>query len=272
MVGRDVTLTVSKDSGRPGEAVLAVSELVVRDERGHQAVDEVSLQVRAGEILAIAGVQGNGQEELVQALVGLRPVTSGSIVLDGVQVAGHTPRQILDAGVGYIPEDRQHDGIVGSFSVTENLVLDRYCRPPFSRGHRLLATELERNAVGRIAEFDIRAAGPSVPAQTLSGGNQQKIVIAREMSRPLRLLIASQPTRGLDVGAQEFIHRRIVDERDNGAAVVIVSTELDEVMNLADRIVVMYRGRVVGELPGDVARDTIGLMMAGIPAQSEVPA
>jgi simple sugar transport system ATP-binding protein len=272
MVGRDVVLTVPKTVAKPGVTVLDVRDVVIVDDRGNTAVDHVSLDVRAGEILAIGGVQGNGQEELVESLVGLRPVASGSIVLGDVDITRLSPRDILDQGVGYIPEDRQHDGIVGAFSVAENLVLDLYRRQPFSGRIRIAGNELEKNAQTRVAEFDIRTSSTSTPAAALSGGNQQKIVVARELSRPLRLMIASQPTRGLDVGAQEFIHRRIVAERDSGAAVIIVSTELEEVMSLADRIAVIYRGRIVGELTGEVSRETIGLMMAGIQSDADVPA
>jgi ABC-type uncharacterized transport system ATPase subunit len=266
MVGRDVVLTVPKNDAKPARAVLRIRDLVVCDDRGHEAVDHVSLDVCAGEIVAIAGVQGNGQEEFVECLIGLRPGVSGSVLLNGVETTTLTPRQILDSGVGYVPEDRQRDGVVGAFSVAENLALDIYCRPPFSRGMRVLRSELEENARQRIAEFDIRATSSRVPAATLSGGNQQKIVIARELSRPLTLIIASQPTRGLDVGAREFIHRRLIAERDGGAAVVIVSTELDEVMGLADRIAVIYRGGIVGLVPGDASREAVGLMMAGVAA------
>jgi ABC-type uncharacterized transport system ATPase subunit len=266
MVGRSVELVVDKSPAEPGAPALEVADLVVRDDRGHVTVDGVTLQVGEGEIVALAGVQGNGQEELVEALLGIRPIDGGSITLYGRSLVGQTPHQVLGRGVGYVPEDRQHDGLVGSFSVAENLVLDLYDRPEFSRGPSLRLGEIRRNAEQRIQEFDIRTPSPAVPVGTLSGGNQQKVVLARQLSRPLRLLVASQPTRGVDVGAQEFIHRRVVAERDRGTPVVIVSTELDEVLALADRIAVLYRGRIIGVLPGGASRDELGLMMAGVPA------
>ncbi|HEY3714143.1 MAG TPA: ABC transporter ATP-binding protein [Jatrophihabitantaceae bacterium] len=267
MVGREVSLTVDKPPARPGAAVLEIDDLVVRDDRGSVTVDGVSLDVQEGEIVALAGVQGNGQEELVEALLGLRGVERGSIRLHGRSVIGGATHSILRQGMGYVPEDRQHDGLVGSFSVAENLVLDLYDRPEFSRGLALRLDAIRRNAGQRVEEFDVRTQSAEVPAGTLSGGNQQKVVLAREMSRPLRVFVASQPTRGVDVGAQEFIHNRIVAERDRGTAVVLVSTELDEVLALADRIAVMYRGKVIGVLPGGATRDEVGLMMAGVPPE-----
>jgi len=267
MVGREVSLTVDKPPAQPGAAVLEIDDLVVRDDRGSVTVDGVSLDVQEGEIVALAGVQGNGQEELVEALLGLRGVERGSIRLHGRSVVGGATHSILGQGVGYVPEDRQHDGLVGPFSVAENLVLDLYDRPEFSRGLALRLDAIRRNAEQRVQEFDVRTQSAEVPAGTLSGGNQQKVVLAREMSRPLRVFVASQPTRGVDVGAQEFIHNRIVAERDRGTAVVLVSTELDEVLALADRIAVMYRGKVIGVLPGGATRDEVGLMMAGVPPE-----
>jgi simple sugar transport system ATP-binding protein len=271
MVGRDVQLVVDKAPATPGEAALEVADLTVRDDSGADVVDEVSFTVRAGEILGIAGVQGNGQSELAEAILGLRPAT-GSIRLDGTELVGRTPREAIAAGVGFIPEDRSHDGVVGDFTVAENLVLDLYDTAPFSRGLSLDLGEIGRNATDRIAEYDIRALSPAVPAGTLSGGNQQKVVVAREMSRPLRLLVASQPTRGVDVGAMEFIHQQIVAQRDRGCPVVVVSTELDEVAALADRIAVMYRGRIVAVVPPDTSREELGLLMAGITDEAAVPA
>jgi simple sugar transport system ATP-binding protein len=267
MVGRDVQLVVDKAPATPGEPALRLRDLVVLDDRGQTSVAGVDLEVRAGEIVALAGVQGNGQEELVEALLGLRPIETGEISLNGTSLIGQLPHQVLRDGVGYVPEDRQHDGLVGAFSVAENLVLDLYDRDDYSHGPALRLDAIRENAEQRVAEFDIRPPTPTAPASTLSGGNQQKVVIAREMSRPLKLFIASQPTRGVDVGAQEFIHRRIVAERDLGTPVVIVSTELDEVLALADRIAVMYRGKVIGILPGGASRDEVGLMMAGVPAE-----
>jgi simple sugar transport system ATP-binding protein len=270
MVGRDVQLMVDRQPAKATDTehvALRVTELTVRDDRDIVTVDGLSLDVRAGEIVALAGVQGNGQEELVEAILGLRVPEHGSITLHGRSLIGRSPRQILADGVGYVPEDRQHDGLVGGFSVAENLVLDCYDRPPFGRGLSLRPNEIRRNARTQVEEFDVRTSSADAPASTLSGGNQQKVVLAREMSRPLKLLVASQPTRGVDVGAQEFIHRRIVAERDRGTPVVIVSTELDEVLALADRIAVLYRGRIIGVLPAGASRDEVGLMMAGVAAE-----
>jgi len=270
MVGRSVNLVVDKPEAKVAETVLSVRDLTVADDRGQTTVDGVSFDVAGGEIVALAGVQGNGQEELVESLLGLRHPVSGSVWMKGTDTAGESVDDILGRGVGFIPEDRQHDGIVSGFSVAENLVLDLYHRDEFSRGLSLRLDRIAANATSRVEEFDIRTSSPDAMASTLSGGNQQKVVVAREMSRPLTLLVASQPTRGVDVGAQEFIHRRIVDERDRGTAVVIVSTELDEVLGLADRILVMYRGAIIGELPGGASRDEVGLMMAGVPADQAV--
>ncbi|GAA1529431.1 ABC transporter ATP-binding protein [Kribbella lupini] len=263
MVGRAVDLVVNKEPAQPGAAVLTIEGLTVIDERGFTAVDAVDLEVRAGEILAVAGVQGNGQTELAEALLGLTPIAAGKISLDGNDLTGRSTRDRLDAGIGYVPEDRGHDGFVGSFTVAENLVLDLFRDEPFGRGLSLRTDEIEKNAHARIQEFDIRTQGADLPVSSLSGGNQQKVVLARELSRPLKLLVASQPTRGVDVGSIEFLHTRIVQERDQGTAVLIVSTELDEIAALADRVAVMYRGKVVGVVPADTPRDELGLMMAG---------
>jgi ABC-type uncharacterized transport system ATPase subunit len=267
MVGRAVSLAVDKEPAQAGDAVLQVDGLTVVDERHHVVVDDVSFEVQAGEVLAVAGVQGNGQTELTEAIMGLQPRASGSVQLDGKELLGRSVRQVLHAGVGFVPEDRKVDGLVGDFSVAENLVLDLHDRAPFAAGPVYKPAAVQRNAVDRIGEFDIRTGSGATLAKTLSGGNQQKVVIARELSRPLRLLIAAQPTRGLDVGSIEFVHKRIVGERDRGMAVLIVSTELDEVSALADRVLVMYRGKVVGIVPGDTDRDVLGLMMAGVPPQ-----
>jgi general nucleoside transport system ATP-binding protein len=270
MVGRAVSLTVEKEPAEPGQPVLTVDGITVVDLRDQVVVDGVSFDVRAGEILAVAGVQGNGQTELVEAIMGLQERVTGSIELEGVQLIDRSVRDTLRAGVGFIPEDRKVDGLVGDFTVAENLVLDLYDRPPFARGIRMKPGVVAENARQRMEEFDIRAGSIDTPAGTLSGGNQQKVVVAREMSRPIRLLIAAQPTRGLDVGSIEFVHRRIIAERDRGTPVLIVSTELDEVSALADRVLVMYRGKVVGIVPGDTDRDVLGLMMAGVPADEAV--
>jgi simple sugar transport system ATP-binding protein len=263
MVGRSVLLRVAKAPAEPGEMVLEVDDLTVLDERGHTAVDHLSLEVRAGEILAIAGVQGNGQTELVEALTGLLAPTGGTIRVAGRPLEGARPRAVLRAGVAHVPEDRVRDGLVASFSVAENLVLNTYDLEPFARGPVMNAGAIEVSAKQRAGEFDIRTPSVKAPVGTLSGGNQQKVIIARELTRPIKLLVASQPTRGLDVGSIEYVHRRIVEARDQGDAVLIVSSELDEVLALADRIVVMYRGRIVGERPGGADRDEIGLLMAG---------
>ncbi|WP_034268509.1 ABC transporter ATP-binding protein [Actinospica robiniae] len=264
MVGRSVQLVVDKAPAAPGAEALVVDGLTIRDVHGNAAVDDVSFTVRGGEILGIAGVQGNGQSELAEAILGLVPVESGSIRLDGRELLGRSPREVLDAGVGFIPEDRGHDGVVGEFSVAENLVLDLYKTAPFGKRLSVDLGEVERNAGERIAEFDIRPTDPAHPAGKLSGGNQQKVVVARELSRPLSLLVASQPTRGVDVGAMEFIHKRIVAERDLGRPILVVSTELDEVLALSDKVAVMYRGKIVGTVSADTPREKIGLLMAGI--------
>ena len=264
MVGRAVQLTVERPPAKPAEPVLQVEELVVLDDRGHVAVNGISFEVRAGEIVAVAGVQGNGQTELVEALTGLRPTRSGRILLDGRDITGATPNQIIDAGVGHVPEDRQNDGLIISFSIADNLVLDTFDRPPFARGLVRDFAAVAAAATERATAFDVRTPSIDIPASTLSGGNQQKVVVARAVSRKIKLLIASQPTRGLDVGSIEYIHERMVAERDRGVAVLIVSPELDEVLALGDRIPVMYRGEIVDIIPSDSAvREHIGLLMAG---------
>ncbi|MGP3535521.1 ABC transporter ATP-binding protein [Microbacterium sp. RD1] len=273
MVGRAVELTVHKDAPRIGSGTgLTVENLRVLTPTGTVVVDDVTFDVRPGEVVAIAGVQGNGQTELVEAIVGLADRVTGSVRLDGEELVGKSVRAILDQGVGYVPEDRTEDGLVGAFSVAENLILDRSSDPAFVTGATIRRGVLEEFARARIAEYDVRTRGADVPAGTLSGGNQQKVVIAREMSRELRLLVAAQPTRGVDVGSIEFIHTRIIQTRDAGVPVLVVSTELDEVAALADRIVVMYRGGIVGIVPGDTARDVLGLMMAGENTGSEAVA
>ena len=263
MVGREVNLTVDKGEANAGGPVLSVQGLSVYDAEDRAVVDDVSFEVRAGEILCIAGVQGNGQSELVEALVGLADRTAGEVLLDGVAILRRGTRAILELGVGYVPEDREHDGLVSSFSLAQNLVLDVVDRRPWSRRGILDRGAIQRNGAALVEQFDVRARDASVTAGTLSGGNKQKVVLAREMSRDLRLLIAAQPTRGLDVGSIEFVHRRMVEARDAGTAVLVVSTELDEVYALADRILVMYRGRVAGIVEPSTPRDDLGLLMAG---------
>jgi simple sugar transport system ATP-binding protein len=262
MVGRDVRLVVEKEPREPGEVALRVRNLTVVDDRGFPAVEDVSFDLHAGEVLGVAGVQGNGQTELVEAITGLRPA-AGSAELFGEQLVGASPRAVLRRGLGHVPEDRQHDGLVPDFSIAENLVLDQYDHAPFGGTVTLDLDAIAKNGAERLAEFDIRAESERTPAGALSGGNQQKVVVARALQRDPSLLIASQPTRGVDVGAMEFIHKRIIEQRDAGKAVLIVSTELDEITALSDRIAVMYRGRIVGIVPPDTSNEELGLLMAG---------
>jgi simple sugar transport system ATP-binding protein len=268
MVGRSVQLRVSKQTASPAGVVLRVEELSVPSEHGAPAVQSVSFDVHAGEILGIAGVQDNGQTELCEALMGLRPST-GSVVLDGMDISGASTRDRLRAGIGYIPEDRQEDGLVGAFTVADNLVLDVYDRPPYASGIVLKLDAVRKAAVRLVDEYDIRTSSVLTPAGTLSGGNQQKVVVARELSRGNKLLLASQPTRGLDVGSIEFVHSEIVQQRDRGVAVVIVSSELDEIYALSDRIAVMYEGKIVGFCSPDIAEHELGLLMAGAGAAEQ---
>jgi simple sugar transport system ATP-binding protein len=223
----------------------------------------VTFDVRAGEILGIAGVQGNGQTELCEALMGLRPVTSGSVHLSGRDITSEKPRQRIRDGIGYVPEDRQADGLVAAFSVSDNMILDVYDQPPYARGIALNLGAARENAQVRVEQFDVRTTSVETPAGTLSGGNQQKVILAREFGRDLRVLLASQPTRGLDVGSIEFVHKRIISERDKGVAVIIISAELDEIYALADRIAVMYEGEITGFRPPSVPVEELGLLMAG---------
>ena len=273
MVGRPVELTVQKNSASAGDVVLKVTDLTVLDADGRTHVENVSFEVRAGEIVGIAGVQGNGQTELVEALTGLRKATGGVISLDGKDLTHSNPRERHDMGMAHIPEDRQRQGLVGGLSVAENLVLTRYHDDQFSHG--LMVDWDAANAIADtlISEYDIRTPSKETGVGTLSGGNQQKVIVARELSRDLRLTIAAQPTRGVDVGSIEYIHSRIVKERDAGTAVLIVSTELDEVMALSDRLLVMFRGKVVAELdPKKVTPMEVGLYMAGSRPDSAVSA
>jgi simple sugar transport system ATP-binding protein len=263
MVGRAVELTVSKQPPTLGDVALTVTGLTVVDPIGQLVVNDVSFEVRRGEVLAVAGVQGNGQTELTEALVGLQERVRGSVILDGAELRGSSVRQVLDAGVGFVPEDRKEDGLVAEFSISENLMLDRSDGTPFVKAGTLQLATLAAFAKKKVAEFDVRTPSIETKAGRLSGGNQQKVVLARELSRDLRLFVAAQPTRGVDVGSIEFIHKRVIETRDAGVPVIVVSTELDEVTALADRIMVMYRGRVVGIVPGNTSRDVLGLMMAG---------
>jgi len=268
MVGRAVNLLVDKKPASPSpEPRLVMKAVSVARPNGTLAVDDLDLEVYGGEIVCIAGVQGNGQTELAEALLGLTPAEKGTIELDGTRLTGLTPRETIDAGLGFVPEDRKQDGCVGTFTVAENLILNHHEEHPYARGIALDLSRVRQNAAHRVAEFDIRTQSIEATVSSLSGGNQQKVVLARELSRSLALLVASQPTRGLDVGAIEFVHKRLVEERDRGTAVVISSTELDEVIALADRIAVMFRGRIVGIVPPDTSREVLGLMMAGVPTQ-----
>ncbi len=264
MVGREVILKVDKQPARPAQPVLEVRGLRVRDDRQLLAVRGVDLTVGAGEILGVAGVQGNGQTELVAALTGLRPSEAGTVRIAGVDVTNATPRQISELGVAHIPEDRQRDGLVGSFPLTDNSVLELYYLPPFARGIARNDQAIQEHCARLVEEFDVRTPGIHVPASSLSGGNQQKLIVAREFTRQLRLLIAAQPTRGIDVGSIEFIHNLIVKKRDEGVAVLLISAELDEIMSLSDRIAVMYHGQIVATVAnGELTREELGLLMAG---------
>jgi general nucleoside transport system ATP-binding protein len=265
MVGRQVQLEIEKQPAQPGEPVLSVENLIVLDERQQVAVDDVSFQVCAGEVLGIAGVQGNGQTELVEAVTGMRHPQEGLIHLLGKEITFATPRQITEIGAAHVPEDRQRDGLVLTFPVADNLVLNTYYRPPFTKSVVLQQPVILETARRLISDFDIRTPSPLTPTGSLSGGNQQKVIVAREFSRPIKMLIASQPTRGLDVGSIEYIHRRILEKRDQGCAVLLVSSELDEIFELSDRIAVMYRGKIVDILPAEQAtKEGVGLLMAGI--------
>jgi simple sugar transport system ATP-binding protein len=264
MVGRAVDLDVEKSAPKLGASSFKISGLSAWDHRGTQVLEDINLEIREGEILVIAGVQGNGQTELTEAIIGMHGKTAGSIELDGRELLGKSVKQVLDLGVGFVPEDRTEDGLVADFTIAENLMLDRSDRKPFAKGLNLQLETLRKFAEEKLKEFDIRAQGIGSLARQLSGGNQQKVVLARELSRELRLLVASQPTRGLDVGSIEFVHEQIVATRDKGIPVLIVATELDEATQLGDRIAVMYRGRVVGVVPSDTPRSVLGQMMAGI--------
>lgn len=264
MVGRSVLQDARKQAMKPGSPVLQVEGLRVANNRGLVAVDGLSFQVREREILGVAGVQGNGQTELAEALTGLRAPLSGSIRLNGEAVDGANPRHIRELGVAHVPEDRQRDGLVNRFPVEDNLVLTNYYKPPFSYNAVLQENVIEKRAAQLMADFDIRAAGLETRVEALSGGNQQKVIIAREFSNPIRLLVAAQPTRGLDVGAIEYVHKRLLEKRADGCAVLLISTELDEILALSDRILVMYRGRAMADLPAaEATKEQLGLLMAG---------
>jgi simple sugar transport system ATP-binding protein len=273
MVGREVILEVEKEPAKPGEVVLDVKDLRVHDDRHLLAVDGVSLQVRAGEVLGVAGVQGNGQTELVEALTGLRKVAGGQVTILGQDTTTASPREITEAGCAHVPEDRQRDGLVLTLSVADNMVLNTYYQSPFSKGMSLQPEKIIEAAEERVKLFDVRTPGISVPVANLSGGNQQKVIVAREFSRPIKLLIAAQPTRGLDVGSVEYIHSRIIQKRDEGCAVLLLSTELEEVMSLSDRIAVMFKGQIIAFVDAkDATLERLGLLMAGIREEESVEA
>jgi ABC-type uncharacterized transport system ATPase subunit len=263
MVGREVLLRVDKEPATPGASLLEVEDLLVLDDRGLEAVRGVSFEVREGEIVGLAGVDGNGQTELVEVLSGLRRPRGGRILVGGRDVTGARAKEVLDLGVGHIPEDRQRRGLVLEFTLAENLALHDYRKPPNSRLGWLFPQRIVQWARGLLSQFDVRGGGPQTRAAALSGGNQQKVVLAREIARDPRVLLAAQPTRGLDVGAIEFVHRSLVDARDRGKGVFLVSLELEEILSLSDRILVMYEGRIVGEYGPDVTEEELGVAMTG---------
>ncbi|MEZ4869850.1 MAG: ABC transporter ATP-binding protein [Caldilineaceae bacterium] len=266
MVGREVILTVDKDAAHPGAVVLDLQQVLATDDLGQPALRGVSFQVYAGEIVGVAGVQGNGQTELVEAITGLRHVDGGRVLINGKDLTNASPRRITEEGEScHVPEDRHAYGMVGPYSIADNLVLNRYYQAPFARGISINAGAIHAHAEELVATFDVRTPTVENQGGSLSGGNQQKMVVAREFSRPLKLLIAAQPTRGIDVGSIEFIHQQIVDKRDHGVAVLVVSSELDEIMALSDRIVVMYKGEIIDIVPrAQATREGLGLLMAGV--------
>ncbi len=264
MVGREVKLTSDKKEKETGDVILSVENLVVKDHRKLDAVKGVSFQVRAGEVLAVAGVDGNGQKELVEALTGLTKTASGKVMLCGTDITGARPRKVIEAGVGHIPEDRHKRGLILQSTLAENLILGFHYCPPFAKNGIMNYDAIHQHGKTLIGEFDVRTPDENVAAGSLSGGNQQKAIIAREFYKDPPLLIAAQPTRGLDVGAIEFVHKRLLEQRENNKAVLLVSLELDEVMNLADRIAVIYQGEIVGVLDGkDATERKLGIMMTG---------
>jgi ABC-type uncharacterized transport system ATPase subunit len=264
MVGRPVSLDVDKKAPQLGKVMLDVKDLNISDHTGRSLVKNVSFELRTGEVLAVAGVQGNGQSELAEAIVGLQEHVHGTISLDGVDITKASVREALHSGIAFVPESREEDGLIGSFSIEENLILDLHDLPPYAKGPVISQSVVAQEAEKRVAEFDIRTQSAKDTASSLSGGNKQKVVLARELSRPVKLVVASQPTRGLDVGSIEFVHERIIAERDAGRAVLLFSTELDEVSALADRIAVMYRGEFIAIVPADTSREALGLLMAGV--------
>jgi ABC-type uncharacterized transport system ATPase subunit len=273
MVGRSVLFNVPKANKEPGKTALVVGNLSVADDRGLQAVTDVFLEVHAGEILGLAGVQGNGQTELIEALTGLRKPLAGHIMLFGSNISlnAANPRKLADLGMAYIPADRQKVGLVLPFSVSDNLALKSYYKKPFINGATLQEDVFDSNASHLVMNYGIQTADIHSQVVTLSGGNQQKVILAREISRPINLLIADQPTRGLDVGSIELVHRYLIDKRDHGCAILLASTDLDEILSLSDKIAVMYRGSIIGQLPAAKAsKNLIGMMMAGVPAEESL--
>lgn len=264
MVGRPVDLTVDKGAAKIGQPILEYKNVSVLDPSGRPIVNNVSFSVAAGEVLAVAGVQGNGQSELAESIVGLAEHVRGSILFEGREMVGQSVFHSLHSGIAFIPESREYDGLISTFPIYENLILDIHDQSPYAKGPLYSPDKAAEVAAERVKEFDIRAQSVSDPASSLSGGNKQKVVLARELSRPVKLVVASQPTRGLDVGSIEFVHQRLIQERDAGRAVLLFSTELDEVFALADRIAVMYRGEIIAIVPATVSREQIGLYMAGV--------
>lgn len=268
MVGRPVDLDVSKKKFQPGAEILKVTDLKVTDATARPLVSDINFTIRSGEILAIAGVQGNGQTELARAIMNLEPFVSGSIELEGLELVGKTVRDSLHSGIAYVPESRELDGLISSFTIAENLILDVFDLAPNAKGMMLDLGFISSNSEKQVKEFDVRTQSVADAVSSLSGGNKQKVVLARELSRPVRLLVAAQPTRGLDVGSIEFVHERILAERDAGRAVLLFSTELDEVIALADRIAVMYKGSIIDIVSSDISRGELGLLMAGVKVKS----
>jgi simple sugar transport system ATP-binding protein len=264
MVGRQVDLAPNKTVLNPGSNVLEINNLNIFNDAGRKVVNNLSLNIRAGEIVAIAGVQGNGQSELARALLNLEKHSSGSIKLDGREIQGSTVRDSLRAGIAYIPESRELDGLISTFTIKENLILDIHDLEPVASSGQLNRAYIENNATTLVKEFDVRTQSIEDPSSSLSGGNKQKVVLARELSREVKLVVAAQPTRGLDVGSIEFVYEKLLAERANKKAILLISSELDEVMELADRIAVIYKGEIVGIVDSDVSREKLGLMMAGI--------
>jgi simple sugar transport system ATP-binding protein len=264
MVGHEVDLTVRNSASKAGRNILEVTNLNVFDGLGRKIIKDLSLEIKAGEILAIAGVQGNGQSELARALINLEGHMTGSIKLDAEEIVGKSVHEALQSGIAYVPESRELDGLIGSFSIAENLILDVHSAPPVSRNGQLNKDYVNENAKKLIAEFDVRTQSIFDTASSLSGGNKQKVVLARELSRAVKLVIVSQPTRGLDVGSIEFVHERLIAEKDSGRAVLLISSELDEVYSLADRIAVIYKGEILGIADSSISREKLGLMMAGV--------